>query len=168
MGDNDPRLPEEEKLSCEGSITKKESRIVLATMARNKVGGISGFTAEFFAFFWNELGDIIVGYINSAKHGQLFVTHMRGALKLITKKGDQKLLMNKRPICLLDVIYKLIAKVPVTRMNKAVAAEGIFEWGGGGQTSLRGPLNRRGPLWEPKGPYFSDLPSFHQRYFFTF
>ena len=119
-GDNDPRLSEEEKLSCEGSITKEECRTALATMARNKVGGISGFTAEFFAFFWNELGDVIVEYINSAKHDQLFVTHMRGVLTLIPKKGDQKLLINKRPICLLDVIYKLIAKVLVTRMNKVI------------------------------------------------
>ena len=32
----------------------------------------------------------------------------------------------------------------------AVAAEGSFEWELG-KTKLRGPLNRRAPLWEPKG-----------------
>ena len=44
-------------------------------------------------------------------------------------------------------------------LAEAVAAEGIFEL----QTNLLGPMNRRGPLWEPRGPYFSDLPGFHQR-----
>ena len=53
-------------------------------------------------------------------------------------------------------------------LAEAVAAEGIFEWEGGGQTNLLGPMNRRGPLWEPRGPYFSDLPGFHQRYILYF
>ena len=30
--------------------------------------------------------------------------------------------------------------------------------GGGGQTNLRGLLNRRGPLWDPGAPHFCDLP----------
>ena len=38
-------------------------------------------------------------------------------------------------------------------LAEAVAAEGIFEWEGGGQTNLLGPMNRRGPLWETRGPY---------------
>ena len=33
----------------------------------------------------------------------------------------------------------------------AEAAEGIFEWGGG-QTNLRGPLNRRDPPLGTEGP----------------
>ena len=40
----------------------------------------------------------------------------------------------------------------------AVAAEGTFEWGE--QTNSRGPLNRRGPLWEPRGPIFLTCPIF--------
>ena len=41
-----------------------------------------------------------------------------------------------------------------------VAAEGIFEWGGGGQTNLRGPLNQRGPFLEPRSPLFFRLVRF--------
>ena len=120
LSDGDPRLSEEDKASCEGQITKEECRLALAKMARNKAAGISGFSAEFFSFFWDDIGGIVVNYINEAKGGQLFVTHRRGVLTLIPKKGNQKLLTNKRPICLLDVIYKLIAKVIVIRMNKVI------------------------------------------------
>ena len=36
---------------------------------------------------------------------------------LIPKSGNQKALKNKRPICLLDIIYKIIAKVLATRLS---------------------------------------------------
>ena len=39
---------------------------------------------------------------------------------MIPKKGDQKLLQNKRPICLLDVVYKIAAKVLANRMSKVI------------------------------------------------
>ena len=117
LTENDPRLTEEEKLSCEGPISVDECRYALARMARNKTAGISGFSAEFYSFFWNDMGSMIVEYINYAKQtGELFVTHRRGLLTLIPKKGCQMSLTNKRPICLLDVLYKLIAKVIANRL----------------------------------------------------
>ena len=121
LGENVPRLSQEDKLSCEGPITYEECKFATSKMARNKTAGVSGFSAEFLSFFWEELGSIVVDYINDAKiRKQLFVSHRRGILTLIPKKGDQKLLVNKRPICLLDVIYKLIAKVIATRMGKVI------------------------------------------------
>lgn len=121
LDDNDPRLSEEDRLECEGPVTKEECQNALTKMARNKASGISGFSAEFFSFFWLDLGELIVDYYNDAKErNELFVTHRRGILTLIPKKGDQKLLKNKRPICLLDVIYKLLAKVMANRLSKVI------------------------------------------------
>ena len=116
-----PRLDENEKQMCEGPITKQEGKYALAKMARNKTAGMSGFTAEFFSFFWNDIGDIVTDYINEAKEsGQLFISHRRGILTLVPKKGNQMQLKNKRPICLLDVLYKLIAKIIAIRIGKVV------------------------------------------------
>ena len=119
LNENDPRLSDEDSLSCEGPVTNGECKFALSKMARNKAAGISGFSAEFFAFFWEQIGDLIVDYINDAKEKkELFITHRRGILTLIPKAGDQKLLVNKRPICLLDILYKLIAKIMVNRMSR--------------------------------------------------
>ena len=87
LGRNDPRLTEEEKLSCEGPISVEECRYALAKMARNKTAGISGFSAEFYSFFWTDIGTLIVDYVNDARQaGELFITHRRGLLTLIPKK----------------------------------------------------------------------------------
>ena len=116
-----PRLSEQQKLSCEGPITKSECKEAISKMARNKTAGISGFTAEFFDYFWEDIGDMIVYYFNRAREeGELFISHRRGILTLIPKKGNQMLLKNKRPICLLDVIYKIAAKVISVRLEKVI------------------------------------------------
>ena len=63
----------------------------------------------------------MVEYFNLAKvKGELFISHRRGVLTLIPKKGNQMQLKNKRPICLLDVVYKIIAKVIANRLSKVI------------------------------------------------
>ena len=62
----------------------------------NKPPLLSGFSKEFMLFFWPELGQMVVSYINrSNQNGEFFVTHCRGVLTLLPKKGDQKLIRNK-------------------------------------------------------------------------
>ena len=119
--ENVPRLSENERTACEGQITMQECKEALDKMARNKAAGISGFTAEFFAFFWKDVGNMMVDYFNHAKEeGKLFISHRRGILTLIPKKGNQMQLKNKRPICLLDVVYKIIAKVIASRLGNVI------------------------------------------------
>ena len=64
---------------------------------------------------------MLVDYFNLAKEeGELFISHRRGILALIPKKGNQMQLKNKRPICLLDVVYKIIAKVIANRLGNVI------------------------------------------------
>ena len=116
-----PKLNTEDQEQCDGPITNDECRIALSAMMNNKSPSVSGFTKEFFLHFWPEIGDFIVSYINSAKEDQFFITQRRGILCLLPKKGkNQKLIKNKRPICLLDVIYKIAAKVIATRLSRVI------------------------------------------------
>ena len=56
-------------------------------MLNNKAPSVSGFSKEFFHFFWADIGDIVVDYINEAKeNGIFFVTQRRGVITLIPKK----------------------------------------------------------------------------------
>ena len=99
------RLDEVDKISCEGPITNSECEAALKGMINNKAASVSGYSKEFFLFFWNDIGEMVVEYINHAREvGHFFITQRRGVLTLIPKKGDQKFISNKRAICLLDII----------------------------------------------------------------
>ena len=112
-----PSLSENERDVCDAPITGGECKIALDGMMNNKAPSTSGFSKEFFHFFWTELDSIVLNVIDEAKeHGQLFITQRRGVITLIPKKGDQKLIKNKRAICLLDIVYKIIAKVIANRL----------------------------------------------------
>ena len=50
------KLSEDQALSLEGPITLKEAANFLFKMKNNKSPGSSGFTTEFFKFFWKDLG----------------------------------------------------------------------------------------------------------------
>ena len=119
--ENVPCLSENEMIACEGRITMQECKEALDKVARNKAAGISGFTAEFFVFSWNNVGNMMVDYFNHAKEeGELFISHRKGIVTLIPKKGNQMQLKNKRPICLLDVVYKIIATVIASRLGNVI------------------------------------------------
>ena len=119
---HNPRLTMAESASCDGDITNDECLTALKVMACGKVPGPSGFTKEFFLTFWDHIGSLIVTYINQARQkGLLFVTQRRGFITLLPKKGDQRYLKNKRPIVLLDVIYKIVAKVIALRLGRVVS-----------------------------------------------
>ena len=120
-----PRLSNEDKDKCEGDVDLEECTYALGKMARNKSPGVSGFSPEFLLHFWSDIGPLIVQYINQSRNEGLFITHRRGIITLIPKKGDQRLLKNKRPVCLLDVTYKLIAKIVSIRISTVI--DGLVE-----------------------------------------
>ena len=121
---NFPTLSEEEKAMCEGPLTADECKFALNGMMNNKSPSVSGFGKEFFHFFWTELEPIVVSYINHAKvDGQFFITQRRGIITLIPKKNrDQKRIRNKRAICLLDIVYKIVAKALANRLMRVIRA----------------------------------------------
>lgn len=114
---NCPKLSETDRAACDGPLTNEECKSALDGMLNNKAPSVSGFSKEFFRFFWDDIGDLVVGYVNEAKeNGMFFITQRRGVITLIPKKGDQKFIQNKRAICLLDIVYKTVAKVLASRM----------------------------------------------------
>ena len=116
-----PKLTNGERDSCEGPISNDECLAALKSMANDKAPGPSGFTKEFIITFWDVLGSLIVSYANSAyERGEFFITQRRGYIALLPKKGDQRMLSNKRPIVLLDILYKIVAKVLARRLSNVI------------------------------------------------
>ena len=83
-----PRLEEREKELCDGLITGEECYVALKSMGANKAPSVSGFNKEFMLFFWDDIGEIIVRYINASyNEGKFFVTQRRGGVNSHTKDG---------------------------------------------------------------------------------
>ena len=80
-----------------------------------------GLLSEFYTCFWNILCSDLVEALNESFQSGKFSESMRLAIiSLIFKKGDRLLLKNWRPISLLNVNYKIGAKVLATRLKSVL------------------------------------------------
>ena len=106
-----PRLSETQKEKMEGMITVEEMTKYLKSTKNNKSPGSSGFTNEFFKFFWINLKIFISKAINFGfEMGMLSITQRLGIITLIPKGDkDKTFLKNWRPLTLLNSIYKLVS-----------------------------------------------------------
>ena len=78
-------------------------------------------TAEFYLAFWAIIGEDLVEVLNYGfQNGQLSVSHRRGLLSLIFKKGEKRDLKNWRPISLLCVDYKIGTRALAARLQKVL------------------------------------------------
>ena len=65
-------------------------------MKNSKSPGIDGFTAEFFKFFWVDLGKFIIKSVNYAyKNGSLSVTQNQGIITCIPKPNKPRHFLKK-------------------------------------------------------------------------
>ena len=115
-------LTEKIKTLCEGSITMDECLEALKDFKSRKTPGTHGFPAEFYRFFWTNVGNELIGSFNYAfKSGSLSISQRRGIISLIPKKFKDKTIQeNLRPISLLNVDYKILTKTIAKRLEKVL------------------------------------------------
>ena len=91
----------------------------LKQMKSEKSPGLDGYTAEFYKFFWIDLGIFVLRSINYGyENGSLSVTQKQGVITCLPKQDkDRNYLKNWRPISLLNVVYKLASSVIGNRMK---------------------------------------------------
>ena len=92
---------------------------VLETFQADKAPGEDGFTAEFYNYFFELLGNDLIASFNEAQvKGELSISQRRGVITLIPKEDGSLLdLSNRRPIRLLNVDYKIAAKAITKRLE---------------------------------------------------
>lgn len=99
-----------EQLNTE--LSMEELHRATRLLAKGKCPGPDGIPVEFFTANWALVGPTLFRALSTAlTSGTLHNCFTRGFIVLLKKKGDQRLLSNKRPITLLNVIYKIGAKV---------------------------------------------------------
>ncbi|MCU7801185.1 MAG: reverse transcriptase family protein, partial [gamma proteobacterium symbiont of Lucinoma myriamae] len=115
-------LTPSESETCEKDFTSAECKNSLFAMKLNKSPGSDGISVEFYQTFWQNLS---THFMNSVKETelieQLSPTQKQGILSLIYKSGDPTELSNWRPITLLNVDYKIIARVLAQRLQKIIS-----------------------------------------------
>lgn len=119
---NDKKVDDDDRELCDAEINEQEIRKALWEMSCNKSPGSDGLTVEFYRYFYTFLQDILIEIFNKVHEKEMLSRSMKlGVLSLIyKKKGDKRMLKNYRPISLLQVDYKIIARVMANRFKKVL------------------------------------------------
>jgi hypothetical protein len=114
-----PKLSNTEADALEGKITYAELTTVLKKQKNNKTPGIDGYSAEFYKFFWKDIGHFVLRAINeSYDKGLLPITLRRGVITCLPKGNKcRHYLKNWRPLSLLCVPYKLASACIAERIK---------------------------------------------------
>ncbi|RUA04563.1 MAG: hypothetical protein DSY43_06055, partial [Gammaproteobacteria bacterium] len=106
----------------EGQISYDELCQTVRQMKNNKSPGQDGYSVEFFKFFWQDLGKLILRAINEAyTEGKFSITQRRGVITCLPKPNkDRRYLSNWRPITLLTVIYKMASGCIANRLRQVL------------------------------------------------
>ena len=119
LDETTPTLTETDSMSIEGKLTLEEAGKFLKNMKNNKSPGSSGFSVEFFKFFWKDLGIFLVNSINFGfENRELSSTQKEGIITCIPKFNKcKKYIKNWRPISLLNVTYKIASGCIANRIK---------------------------------------------------
>ena len=106
------KLSDVQRTQCEGLMTENKLLKSIKNFKNNKTPGTYGFTTEFYKFFSQDIKHVLLASINYAlSYGKLSVEQRREIISLLLKKDKDRLyLKNWRPITVLNVDYKILAK----------------------------------------------------------
>ena len=117
-----PRLSNDEASKLSGKLSVEELTRYLKKSKNNVSPGSTGFTADFYKFFWIDIKQLVTRSINySFDIGALSVQQRLGIITLLPKGSkDKRYLGNWRPVTLLDTLYKLISGCLADRIKPAL------------------------------------------------
>lgn len=113
------RVTEEQRLQVEVEPTREKVRKTLKKLPKSKAPGIDGMTIEVLLACWSFLQiDCLNMILLFWRTDILSWQTIAGVLKLVSKKADKRCLKDCwRPLTMLPIIYKLIAKLIAERFN---------------------------------------------------
>jgi hypothetical protein len=87
-------------------------------MEHNKAPGLDGFLAEFYQTFWDTIKIDRLDMFSVLHAGQLELFRLNfGEVTLLLKINEVERIQQYRPICLLNVSFKIFMKVATIRLN---------------------------------------------------
>jgi hypothetical protein len=107
-----------EKDLLEAEFSEKEVREAIFGMKHNKAPGPDGFPAEFYQVFWSLIKNDLMAMFRDFHHGDLPLFSLNfGIITLLPKGQEAKKIQQYRPICMLNVSFKIFTKVLANRLS---------------------------------------------------
>lgn len=113
-----PQVYYEENVFLTAPFTKEEVGKAIFQMEHNKASGPDGFPVEFYQNFWDVIKIDLMELFHELHAGQLelFKLNFREII-LLPKTKEAERIHQYRPICLLNVSFKIFTKVATIRLN---------------------------------------------------
>jgi hypothetical protein len=116
--DNIPRVSVEENKFLTALYSEDKVKKAVFQMEHNKAPGPDGFPAEFYQNFWEIIKSDLLELFTFFHVGQLELFHLNfGEIILLPKIKEAERIQQYRPICLLNVSFKIFTKVATIRLN---------------------------------------------------
>ena len=114
-----PQLTNEENRILTTDFLVKEVFEAISQMELNKASGPDGFPAEFYKTFWEVIRDDLMAMFGQLQQGNLPLYKLNfGVITLLPKKENVVQIQQYRPICLLNVSFKIFTKVGTNRITE--------------------------------------------------
>lgn len=102
---------------------EEEERKTVFDMKENTTPSPDGFGVSFYKRCWNTIKGEIMDLINDFYMGQLDIARLNyGVITLIPKVEDANNVKQFRPICLLNVSFKIFTKLMLGRLSTYAAS----------------------------------------------
>jgi hypothetical protein len=99
----------------------KELKEAVFGMELNKAAGLNGFNADFYQKFWPLVYVDMFQLVNDFFDKKINIDRLNfGVVTLVPKGADADKIQKYKPICLLNVIFKIITKMMVNRLIKVI------------------------------------------------
>jgi hypothetical protein len=116
--DDIPQVSQEENAILTAPYHEEEVNKAIFQMEHNKAPGPDGFPAEFYQIFWDTIKGDLLEMFSALHDGQLELFRLNfGEIILLPKVKEAERIQQFRPICLLNVSFKIFTKVATIRLN---------------------------------------------------
>ena len=107
-------------------FSEKEIKEAIFQMERNKAPGPDGFPVEFYQVFWEVIKFDLLALFSEFHKGSLPLFSLNfGIITLLPKQKEATQIQQFRPICMLNVSFKIFTKVLTNRI--ALVAQKVIQ-----------------------------------------
>ena len=115
----DDNINQVDKTMLDKPISFEELKKSVHSMKKGKSPGEDGIGAEFYQMYWEDIGGDFTDVVHEVfLEGDLSSSQKKGLITLLYKKGEREDIANWRPITLLNLDYKIIAKSLASRLKE--------------------------------------------------